>query len=197
MPAEPRILNDEEMAIDLNDAKKINEPVIYGLSSSGVIVYVGKTTRAKKRFYCYMNTGQCHNKHLAEFIDSNIIKVVILSRSPVDLDAEEIHYINSLKPEFNKALTQNNFVHKTKPWHSGIGCKTPSDILMGRAAKSANVKPTECFADIYELRRKMQDKDRCGFEVGVYMDMPDIVKKQLKPWFDGCRVDMLECMENG
>jgi excinuclease UvrABC nuclease subunit len=181
----------------LEEARKIDRPMVYALTCKGEIVYIGKTANPKKRLYSYMNTDLCHNRELAEFLNRNKCLLSVISLDPKDLNSEEIKHIKKIKPEFNKISTNNAFVHKTKPWHAGIGVRCPSDYVMNIAARTNKVKPKDVFPEIYKLRENMSDIERSCFEVSVYRYTHEKIKEALQPWLNECRNRLLEVMSDG
>jgi len=183
----------------LDHARMIKEPIVYGLQdSSGALFYVGKTTIAAKRFASYKK-GLCHgNLALGEKLSEGGVSVIILSRSPENISDTEKHFIKKYRDQLiNVVGIKTQFYNSAiKPWFAGTGIRHPSDGMMFCAAKTSELTVAEAFKDVYDIRNKMTDAERCAFEVSIYRDMMAVLKKRYSRWFESCSARMLECMQN-
>lgn len=83
--------------------------------------------------------------------------------------------------------------HVTKPWMAGIGVKCPSSLALGRIGNREERIRASAW------RNKLNDADRCRFEVSVAIELLNVsplgLAIRVNTWLDRCQKRLLECME--
>lgn len=180
--------------LSLSEATSIVNNIVYALVDDDGIFYVGKTINPSKRFATYKNK-ECHNnKGLAERLNPELCKVVILSddckdeRLFIDLYKDQIVNIIGVKCDFE---------HHPKPWFAGSGIRCPSDFLIWHTLMVQGKDKRHLFNEVEYIRSKMSVTERCVYEVSIYKDMKKPHQDKLSRWFETCLYKMLKEMESG
>jgi hypothetical protein len=97
--------------LTLNEAKKIDAPVVYALcDTDGAIFYIGKTTNAALRFTRYAKAQAFHNSLLTEKLRSGKdFRVKILDYNPENLKEAESKRIKSHDGNLLNIMGRDNF----------------------------------------------------------------------------------------
>lgn len=176
--------------LTLQQARKIKEPIVYGLTdpADGRIVYVGKTKNPRNRLSQYTSPSTCHNAMLAEWLAENQGRcgIAVLERNPADLNAAERQHIRMLRHQtFNLIAGGDEMwrAHVSQPWMAGPGKKCPSDILLSMLKRNGG--DPKIGKQVRELRDRMTHRERCDYEVSLAMwaeqEMPSLMRP-IRAW---------------
>jgi hypothetical protein len=181
--------------LTISEAKAIAEPVIYGLCGiDGLIFYVGQTKSPRYRFASHkQNNGR--NRRLREKIDGlgGDLRVIVLDRSPVDLNAAERREISARAGCIVNLIGADSSVwslHSDKPWAAGTGVKSPMSYAM--AAARPEVK-----AVMRKKLSQMSDAARCQMEIRMLLSFCDGLQLQFAKWLYLTADKMEACIANG
>lgn len=169
----------------LQQARKIKEPIVYGLidPENGRIVYVGKTKNPRNRLSQYTSPRTCHNAMLAEWLAENHgrWRIAVLDRNPADLNAAERRQIKKWRHQtFNLIAGGDEMwrAHVSQPWMAGPGKKCPSDILLSMLKRNGG--DPKIGKQVRELRGRMTHRERCAYEISLAMwaeqEMPSLMR---------------------
>ena len=188
--------------ITLHETKQIKGQIIYGLCDhNGDIFYVGKTTNPKKRMQAYIGSTYCHNKDVAARIKRlGKCYCIVLELNPENLAESEIKWINYLgNKTLNKLskLYESWIRYETDAWKGGVGVRCPSDFMIFTVIQATRKKEYPEFDALKKLRAKMNDVDRCAYEVQIYANAHELHQLKMNRWFKSCSANMLKVMQNG
>lgn len=183
----------------LQQARKIKEPIVYGLTdpADGRIVYVGKTKSPRNRLPQYTSPGACHNAMLAEWLSENQgrWRIAVLERNPADLNAAERRQIRMRRHQtFNLIAGGDEMwrAHVSQPWMAGPGKKCPSDILLTMLKRNGG--GPSIGKQAREFRNSMTPRERCLYEVSLAMwaeqEMPSLMRP-IRAWLANTSGKML------
>lgn len=185
-------------------AKSVKGGIVYGLCDlrDGVIVYVGQTKNAHKRFESY-RAGKCHNPRVNDWINATgrELGFFVLADNPADINASERDWVQKLPNLFNVTMGGEYAwaKHVSQPWMAGTGYRCPSSMAMNHLKVNSKMElPKSFFDGINEARKKMSVKERCLFEIEVCKDLMAASSNwsnQLNKWLDITQDKLIMALE--
>lgn len=176
-------------------AMKIDYPCVYIITDKfNNIVYVGQTINPKKRFENY-KYKTCHNKLLNDWLIDNEPFFIILKIEKNRLNEVEKYFIKKYKNKvFNKiAGGDYPWIKDTyKPWSAGH-IKSPSQLILHGLLN--NKCKSELIPLIKNTIKKMDNKQRCCFEIDIAKEYYNKYKKNIDKWLNITNNKIIECLE--